>query len=124
MSDHITRLQTGDTRARMQSARALGTLGDESALPVLEQALQDESVAVVRSATLALGHIGGCAVLATLLRLLTHEQVWVRKASVEALGLSGCAEAVPILVNQLAEPNSHALAREALIRLNVDPDFF
>ena len=62
--------------------------------------------------------------LAILIPLLEHPELWVRKAAVQAIGMANCQDAVPVLVNLLEDENLNALAREALVTLKVDPDFF
>jgi len=47
----------------------------------------------------------------------------VRKAAVQALGTAGIEDAVPLLVDLLDDTKLQSLAREALIVLNIDPDF-
>jgi HEAT repeat protein len=86
--------------------------------------LHDESLAVVRTATLAIGAIGGCQTLDILVALLAHDALWVRKAAVQAIGIAQCQDAVPILVNLMGDESLDVLVRESLVALKVDPDFF
>jgi HEAT repeat protein len=51
---------------REQAADILGTIGDQSALPVLTAALKDETWQVRFAAVTALGHIGGAEAKAAL----------------------------------------------------------
>jgi len=120
----IEQLKNPDPRIRREAAKRLGVLGDSGALSALQKALDDDSVAVVRTAILAIGTIGGCETRAILEPLLQHDTLWIRKAAVEALGKANCAEAAPTLVNLLDNTTLNALAREALVALKVDPDFF
>lgn len=120
----IQQLSHDDWRIRLQAVQTLGKIGDKTLLPVLANMLEDNSVAVVRTATLAVGKIGDCDALAILIPLVEHEDLWVRKAAIQAIGLTECQDAVPILVNLLEDDSLHALVREALIALKVDPDFF
>jgi HEAT repeat protein len=119
----IEQLQNHNPRVRADSAKKLGNSGIE-AIDALTNALQDEHIIVARTAALALGKIGSCEVVAPLAILLEHDNLWLRKAAVQALGLAKCGDAAPILVNVLADKDLHILAREALITLKVNPDFF
>jgi HEAT repeat protein len=119
----IEQLQNANPRVRAEAAKKLGNSGIE-AIDALTNTLQDEHIIVARTAALALGKIGGCEVVAPLVILLEHDNLWLRKAAVQALGLAKCGDAAPILVNVLADKDLHVLAREALIALKVNPDFF
>src|SRR5688572_10954150 len=119
----IEQLQDANPRNRAEAAKQLGSSGIK-AIDVLTSALEDEHIIVARTAALSLGKIGGCEVLQPLATLLEHSNLWLRKAAVQALGLAKCGDAAPILVNALADKDLHILAREALIALKVNPDFF
>src|SRR5688500_15210348 len=119
----IEQLQNANPRIRADAAKELGNSGIE-AIAALTNALQDEHIIVARTAALALGKIGGCEVVIPLAVLLEHDNLWLRKAAVQALGLAKCGDAAPLLVNVLADKDLHILAREALIALKVNPDFF
>ena len=56
----IEQLSHEDVRIRLSAVKALGKIGDKEAVVALKNVLQDESVAVVRTAVLAIGTIGGC----------------------------------------------------------------
>ena len=120
----IEQLQDTNPRIRANAARNLGDTGDIQVIEALTIALQDEHVIVARTAALSLGKIGGCEVVAPLAALLGYDNVWLRKAAVQALGLARCGDAAPLLVNVLADSDLNLLAREALITLKVNPDFF
>ncbi len=125
LNDIIKQLNSDSSSIRLKAIQALGQYDDiESILPILEELLADESVAVVRAATITLGRIGACEHLAVIVPLLAHDSLWIRKASVQAIGLLGCQEAAPLLVRLLEDDALHALSREALVALKVDPDFF
>jgi HEAT repeat protein len=99
-------------------------LGDKAAIPALEEALGDESVAVAKAALMALGRIGGCEVLPILLEMLEHDALTLKKAAIQAIGKSGCGDAVPLLVNMLDDESIEQAVRDAIVLLGADPDFF
>ena len=120
----LIQLQDADPRKRAEAARKLGDLGDAQAVAALTTAAQDAHILVARTAILALGKIGGCIVVEPLAPLLEHDNLWLKKAAVQALGMARCEGAAPLLVNMLADKELFMLAREALITLKVNPDFF
>lgn len=113
-----------DSHLRREAAQKLGQFPSEDAVVALQTLLADESVAVVRTAILALGTIGGCEVVEAIIKELENNNLWIRKAVVQALGEAKCQDVAPILINLLGDEELNVLAREALIRLKVDPDFF
>ena len=120
----IEQLSHNEARIRMSAAKALGQIADEASINALKSVLEDESIAVIRAATLTIGAIGGCEQVTILIPLLEHEELWVRKAAVQAIGMANCQDAVPVLVDLLGHDNLDSLVREALVTLKVDPDFF
>jgi HEAT repeat-containing taxis protein len=124
LDNWLAQLQDTDPRKRAEAARKLGDLGDTQAIEAIMVAAQDNHILVARTAVLALGKIGGCIVVEPLVTLLEHDNLWLRKAAVQALGIAKCEDAAPILVNMLADKDLFMLAREALIALKVNPDFF
>jgi HEAT repeat protein len=124
MDDFLAALQDSDSRKRMQAAWELGQLGDKTAIPALEEALGDESIAVVKAALMALGRIGSCEVVPILLEMLEHDSIVLRKAAVQAFGKTGCGDTIPLLVQLLEDESLEQAARDAIISLGSDPDFF
>lgn len=122
--DLLLQLQSDNHKERQHAAQLLSQFEDIAVVVALSYAMNDDSVIVSRTATLSLGKIGGENVIGALLAGLIHESLWVRKAAIEALGNAGVQDVAPHLVNALADPDLHALAREALIALNLDPNFF
>ena len=122
--DLLVQLQADNHKERQHAAQLLSQFDDVEAIKALSNAMNDGSVIVARTATLSLGKIGGDGVTESLLAGLEHQSLWVQKAAVEALGKAGVQSVAPHLVITLADPNLHALSREALIALNLDPDFF
>lgn len=121
----IEQLQHQDLKIRISAVKALTHFGDSEAVLALKNTiLTDESIAVRRTAILALGSIGGCEIITIVEALLEHPDIWIRKALVQAIGMSNCQSATPLLVNLLGDRDLDALAREALVALKVDPDFF
>ena len=122
--DLLGQLQSTDHKERQHAAMLLSQFRDDTVIDALSHTLRDESVIVARTAALSLGKIGGEKVAKPLLTAISHDSLWVRKAAIEALGNAGDASVAPHLVNALSDPDLHALAREALIALNLNPDFF
>ncbi len=94
---HLT--STGDEADRCYASRALGALGDTSAIPTLVQCLRDEDIDVSIDAAEALGRIGNPSAVPALLDSLTHDPNGeVKTAVVKALGQIGGADViVPLL---------------------------
>ena len=124
MEHFLADLQDSDSRKRMQAAWELGQLGDRAAIPALEEALGDESISVVKAALMALGRIGGCEVIPSLLEMLEHDSIVLQKAAVQAIGKTGCGDTMPLLVQLLEDPSLEQAARDAIVSLGSDPDFF
>ncbi len=82
--------ETGDEVDRCYASRALGVLGDTSAIAALIERLRDEDVDVSIDAAEALGKIGDSSAIPALLESLTHDPDGeVKTAVVEALGKIG-----------------------------------
>jgi HEAT repeat protein len=120
----LAQLLDENPRQRAEAARKLGDSRNPQAIEALVRGAYDANILVSRTAVLALGKIGGCAVLEPLAALLENDNLWLSKAAVQALGMTKCGDAVPLLVNLLADKDLYILAREALIALKVNPDFF
>ncbi len=99
-------------------------MSDDERQTLIDQ-LASDHIPTARTAALTLGKIGGQDVVAPLVHALeTHPSLWVRKAAVQALGTCRDPDAIGHLVNALADPDLHALAREGLKAHRVDPDYF
>ena len=81
----IKTLKSDDVSIRMNSAIALGRLGDTRALPHLIETLEDEAPEVRRAVAMALGMLGNAAAVDALIVRLKDDNVEVRKAVLEAL---------------------------------------
>jgi HEAT repeat protein len=94
---HLT--STGDEADRCHASRALGVLGDTSAIPALVQCLRDEDIDVSIDAAEALSRIGNPSAIPALLDSLTHDPNGeVKTAVVKALGkIGGTDVIVPLL---------------------------
>jgi HEAT repeat protein len=88
-----------DEEVRARAARALGTLRDQRAVPMLGVVLAnpEETPAVRSEAAEALGLIGRRSVTPMLVRALSAEAPDVRAAAAGALGLTGRLEDLPAL---------------------------
>ena len=96
----IDTLQNSD-ELRISVAVALGQIGDERAIPYLEQAIyQTRDVTILY----ALAKIGGDQVADILLRILNEEIFWKSRA-IRALGITHSERVVPIILEALQEKN-------------------
>jgi len=94
---HLT--STGDEVDRCYASSALGTLGDNLAIPALIQRLRDEDIDVSIDAVEALGRIGNPEAIPALLESLTNDPNGeVKTAIVEALGKIGGEEVIAPLL--------------------------
>jgi len=94
---HLT--STGDEADRCYASRALGALGDTSAIPALVQCLRDEDLDVSIDAAEALGRIGNPSAIPPLLDSLTHDPNGeVKTAVVKALGQIGGTDVITPLL--------------------------
>jgi HEAT repeat protein len=96
-----------DRGVRQSLARGLGRLGDDRALPVLIQSLQDRDLEVCHEAALALSRFNSPAayeaLLAALARKENREDWQVRRFAAQALGKLGDRRAVPALIARLRD---------------------
>jgi len=126
---------------------AIGSIGDPSSLPVLIRALDDEDSNVCTAAAEHLGKIGGAGTVQPLLDSLSKPDLTLRhtvlealgrtgasvaaatvapflserllkKAAYECLGSAGGADAVPFLLEGLAEPGKSV--RETAVKALMD----
>jgi HEAT repeat protein len=105
---------------RVEAARAVAAIDpkNESALPLLTEALKDGSGKVRRRAAECLGDLGSGArpAVAALVKAVSDADPTVSWAAIDALGQIGpdAEEAVPALVEALKEAGKRAAAVEAL----------
>ena len=66
---------------REQSAKALGKIGDKSAVDSLIEVFKDADEAIPKAAVLALGRIGDKRALPAVKKLLSHKDATVRAAA-------------------------------------------
>ena len=111
-------------QVRMQAVRRLACEDVSEAGELLLKMMNDEHSLVVRTVIRLLGKCRYTNALPKLEALLAHDSLWVRKAVVEVFGMLGDSQVVPLLVDLLEDDDLESLAREALIKLKVDPDFF
>ena len=113
----IDLLDVSQAEVRQAAARALGTIGQESAVPALLKALKTDSVWAVRLQAIgALGTIGSPKALPALADLVQDfsTDVLLRAEAAFALGRLQTRDAVPILLNTFKH-ESHKLVQLALI---------
>lgn len=116
LADEDHRTELGDYPLRRNAARALGKLGDKSAIPSLIQALECSDFYVREAAAQSLEMLGATAAVPALNLLLNAGveatmQVTGRphtvepcEAAIEALGSLGATEAVPLIEPFLDQP--------------------
>ncbi|MBN1434701.1 HEAT repeat domain-containing protein, partial [Candidatus Fermentibacterales bacterium] len=85
------------SRVRKSAAYALGRIGGPEVVPLLADALSDESPHVRTRALdgLALAGLGACSSL--LVPMASDPSTWVRQAAYRAMGLCGCRECSELL---------------------------
>ncbi len=96
-------LRNADWEVRMQTAEALGKIGDASAVPGLIQVLQDDDYDIRRTAIEALEQIGDASAVPGLIQALQDDDYDIRRTAVKALEQIGDASAVPGLVQALQD---------------------
>ncbi|MCP4128158.1 MAG: HEAT repeat domain-containing protein [Gammaproteobacteria bacterium] len=97
-------LQTGDEVDRCYAARALGTLGEESAIAPLIERLRDEDIDVCVDAAMALGNIGSKQSIPSLIESLQNDNSGeVCTVVTESLNKIGSKEAIDALLKVAAE---------------------
>jgi HEAT repeat protein/beta-lactamase regulating signal transducer with metallopeptidase domain len=82
----IDLLRDTNREVRKQAAHALGSIGDEAAVPGLKRAVSDSDTEVRRTAVESLKEIGGAEAMTALLALLKDSDPEVRRIAAEALG--------------------------------------
>jgi HEAT repeat protein len=102
---HSLAATPGGDRRGFLAAEALGLVGAVSAVPALEQALEQASEELAVACIHALGMLGAASSVVALARPLDDPDPEVRRAAAEALGLIGGSWAVPALGNVLLDEN-------------------
>jgi hypothetical protein len=92
-----------DNSIRAAAAIVLGDIGDNTATPSLQTALNDEDFYVRIAAAQALGQIGDTRAASALIDALNDPDNRMRKAALEAIGELGTAEGIPSLVALLGD---------------------
>ena len=82
----IDALADPSQEVRHNVAHALGSIGDEAAVPALKRGLADANVEVRRAVAEALADIGGAEAITALMGLLKDADPEIRKTAAEALG--------------------------------------
>ena len=119
-----------DRAARQEIATVLGSMGDKAALPILIAALRDSSNPPgVRSAALSgVEAIGGKESIQVLIEILTARRTSGGEdaitRAVAALGRFKAKEAIPAILDRLADPSAEvrAASAEALGKIGVLKD--
>ncbi len=105
----IKALGINNRSLRTSSAKALGQIGSEIAIPHLIQTLENFNYYytndVIQTSLEALGNIGSDAVIPPLIQSLKSSNYWLRKIAAEALGNTGSKSAIPPLLQALQDPN-------------------
>ena len=89
ISPLIDALKDNNPDVRWAAIRALGKLGDPSAVKPIIKALRDEDSGVRKTAAEALGKIGDARATVALIAAVDDEDWSVRQAAVESLGKVG-----------------------------------
>ncbi len=103
---------TNGTDLREALLSAMGVVGDESFMPVLQEALKDPSAKVRLAATTSLAKVGKSAAAPALAALTADSDRGVRQAAIAALGAVGGKENLPTILN-LTNP---AVESDAVVR--------
>lgn len=109
----IASLKNSDWIVRMQAARALGRINDQTSVPHLIPLLQDKVKAVREETSTALAAIGEPA-LPALRDATTHGDWLVRLHAVEALGKTKSSLAVEPLLSLLFNDHDSAVREDAI----------
>ncbi len=91
---------------------AMGAVGDESVMPVLEGAIKDPAAKVRLAAVVSLARVGKADAAGPLAALTADDDRGVRQAAIAALGAVGGTEQLPTIVN-LTNP---AVEADAVVR--------
>jgi len=133
-------LKDGNSEVRWQAALALGEIGDPRANAPLTEALQDENKYVRYGAAVSLGKIGwkprgaceqalyligmqewaavkeiGHAAVPALSRVFADPDPLVRRRVIKVLGAIGDRDAIPVIMQGLADPDRDVRWQAALV---------
>jgi HEAT repeat protein len=97
-------LDDPDARCRANAVEVLARLKDVGALAFVVRALQDQDHRVQTAAITALQGVGGLNLLKICWLMLRSDQYWARDAAAHCLCAVKSPQAVPILVDALADP--------------------
>jgi HEAT repeat protein len=88
-----------EDRLRKAACEALGAIGDDAAMPVLQRVMFDDVVAddIRGEAARSIGLIGGAEARGFLVRGLAADRPWVRARSIEGLSLGREAGTLPLV---------------------------
>jgi len=97
-----------DIVMRYRAAEALGSVGGEKALPLIEKALADQDAYVRTGAAIALGSVGGEKALPLLEKALADQNISVCVSAAIALERVGGEKALPLIEKMLASQDANA----------------
>lgn len=114
----VDALSNTDSNIRINAAKALGVVGDNTSIDPLINALKDQAIHVQREAISALRKIGTPAV-ESLIITLSNEEWSMREKAAETLGEIGETRAAEPLIDALQDKNSivRMAAVKALMKL-------
>ena len=113
ITEALARLQDKDSYVRAAAARALGEIGDVSAVPALIETLRDDHMGIRSSAAGALGKIGDVCAVPALIKRLKDEMDAVRCHAAHALSKIGDSVTLPRKI--LAASNFSAKERVEIV---------
>ena len=111
----VERLDASAPEVRAAAAELLGRLGDRSAAPALQRALDDADADVVAAAAAALGAVNATGAVEALFGLFAHQSAAVRRAAIAALNGIGAAGTGPRAKTTISAADPHV--RECAIRV-------
>jgi HEAT repeat protein len=119
-----------DWQVMRSATYALGNIGDEQALALLERAMSVDTSAMrnlevecaAEALTMALVRIGGEKAVAQLENVLSNQDLWVRIYATQALGQIGGEKAVALLEKTLADEEPLELISKSLSRQSSPAD--
>ncbi|HSF17983.1 MAG TPA: HEAT repeat domain-containing protein [Vicinamibacteria bacterium] len=120
MIDAFEKAEGDDPRVRHYLALSLGNLGDETATPVLIEALSDEDATTRLYASWALGNIGDRSAVGPLIARVSDDDAGARKMAVYALGAIGDEAAIPRLEVALSDPDRDVSWNAAIALAQLD----
>ena len=94
-----------DSKTRRYLALVLGLLDDKQALPALRSGLADSDADTVKNCLWALARLNDSESAVAIIGLTNHDEPSVRLMAVYALGFVDNAQALPVLVAALNDPD-------------------